>query len=98
LRLAALKIIATTGISKILAPDFLQTGTEELMATRPAQTTWLVTRQADQITPGDQVFLWRAIGNGEETNSGVVAEARVIKRNGSKRRRPGSPPFLEKFL
>jgi len=30
LRLAALKIIATTGISKILAPDFLQTGTEEL--------------------------------------------------------------------
>jgi hypothetical protein len=30
LRLAALKIIATTGITKILAPDFLQTGTEEL--------------------------------------------------------------------
>ena len=32
LRLAALKIIATTGISKILAPDFPQTGTEELKA------------------------------------------------------------------
>jgi len=32
LRLAALKIKATTGISKILAPDFLQTGTEELKA------------------------------------------------------------------
>jgi hypothetical protein len=32
LRLAALKIIVTTGISKILAPDFLQTGTEELKA------------------------------------------------------------------
>jgi hypothetical protein len=32
LRLAALKIIATTGISKILAPDFLQTGTEESKA------------------------------------------------------------------
>jgi hypothetical protein len=32
LRLAALKIIATTGISEILAPDFLQTGTEELKA------------------------------------------------------------------
>jgi hypothetical protein len=30
LRLAALKIIATPGISKILAPNFLQTGTEEL--------------------------------------------------------------------
>src|SRR5215469_2119839 len=32
LRLATLKIKATTGISKILAPDFLQTGTEELKA------------------------------------------------------------------
>jgi hypothetical protein len=32
LRLAALKIIARTSIGKILAPDFLQTGAEELKA------------------------------------------------------------------
>jgi hypothetical protein len=28
--------------------------------------------------PGDQVFVWRAIGGGEREISGVIAEARVL--------------------
>jgi hypothetical protein len=48
------------------------------LATRPPQTTWLVTRYADQIAPGDQVYIWRARGGGAEADSGVVAEAEVL--------------------
>lgn len=50
------------------------------LATRPALTTWIVSRYKREIEPGDQVFLWRAIGGGAEADSGIVAEAEVLAR------------------
>lgn len=40
---------------------------------------WLVTRYADDIAIGDEVFLWRSAGK-ESEKSGVVGYARVISR------------------
>ena len=38
---------------------------------------WLVTRYANEITVGDEVFLWRSAGK-EPEKSGVVGYTRVI--------------------
>jgi hypothetical protein len=40
---------------------------------------WLVTRYADEITAGDEVFLWRSAGKQSE-KSGVVGYARVLSQ------------------
>lgn len=53
---------------------------DEFLATRPAETNWSVRRYGKQIAPGDQVFIWRAIGNGSPTDSGIVAETEVVSR------------------
>jgi len=39
--------------------------------------TWYIGQHATEIRPGDQVFIWRAIGSGKRELSGVVAEATV---------------------
>ncbi len=49
------------------------------LTTRPVELTWLVTRYADLISPGDQVFLWRAKGVGSAADSGVIAECIVLE-------------------
>jgi predicted HNH restriction endonuclease len=46
------------------------------LATWPAEVHWSVTRYANEIQSGDQVFLWR--NKGKSGVAGVIAEARVI--------------------
>lgn len=48
------------------------------LATRPAEFLWSARQHAADILPGDDVFVWRAIGGNERDQSGVIAEARVI--------------------
>jgi hypothetical protein len=48
------------------------------LASQPAETNWLVRQHPKQIAPGDQVFIWRAIGSGSRQVSGIVAEAEVL--------------------
>jgi hypothetical protein len=45
--------------------------------TQPTEFTWLVSRYADRIAVGDQVFIWRAAGGDGSDASGVIAEAVV---------------------
>ena len=49
------------------------------LATRPATTTFLVTRYRQEIAIGDQVFIWRSIGGGNRDAAGIVAEGEVIE-------------------
>ena len=49
------------------------------LATRPATTTFLVTRYRQEIAVGDQVFIWRSIGGGNRDSAGIVAEGEVIE-------------------
>ena len=48
------------------------------LATNPTEFVWLARQHAADILPGNRVFVWRAIGGGDPTKSGVIAEARVI--------------------
>jgi hypothetical protein len=45
------------------------------LSTRPDTMLWSVKQSADAMKPGDQVFIWRAIGGGDEKLSGILAEA-----------------------
>lgn len=45
------------------------------LATEPQSMSWLAKQRASDMRVGDQVFLWRAIGNGKADLSGIVAEA-----------------------
>jgi hypothetical protein len=46
--------------------------------TKPGTCLWSVTRSADQMRLGDQVFIWRAIAGDDPKKSGVVAQAEII--------------------
>jgi hypothetical protein len=59
---------------------------DAFLRTQPVETNWLLRQHGDEIAPGDQVFIWRAIGKGSEAASGIVAEAEVL----ADPRRPGS--------
>lgn len=63
------------------------------LATDPASIRWLVRQRADQMRVGDRVFLWRAIGSGEERLSGVVAEAEIIATPAKQNDSPAALPF-----
>ena len=63
------------------------------LATRPTEFLWLARQRAAAILPGDQVFLWRAIGGMEREKSGVIAEARVIAGAMSMLEDPAALPF-----
>ena len=39
-------------------------------ATRPEEFLWLARQYAAEIAPGDQVFIWRAIGGEEREKAG----------------------------
>lgn len=51
---------------------------DRFLATAPQTMLWLAKQRAAEMRVGDQVFLWRAIGNGAADLSGIVAEATVI--------------------
>jgi hypothetical protein len=44
------------------------------LAFAPDRITWLVNQYRNAVQPGDQVFLWRARGNGSAGPAGIVAE------------------------
>lgn len=44
----------------------------------PREGLWRAKQYTSEIEVGDTVFLWRAIGQGERTLAGIVAEAEVI--------------------
>ena len=52
---------------------------EGFLKTSPATFLWVVRRSADQMAPGDTVFIWRAIGSGEKSRSGAVAETEIVE-------------------
>jgi hypothetical protein len=47
------------------------------LASGPVESEWLVSRYADQIAPGDDVYLWRSMGDGKGA-AGVFAKAKVV--------------------
>ena len=49
------------------------------LATLPRDFLWLANQQARRMSPGDKVFIWQAIGNGDRARSGIVAEAEIIE-------------------
>lgn len=38
---------------------------------------WLVSRYYEEIKPGDRVYIWRSIGNGDQS-SGIVASGKIL--------------------
>jgi len=63
------------------------------LATQPTRTAWIVSRYRNEIGPGDQVFLWRAIGGGNEVDSGIVAEGEVLTRPALIKEHPSEHQF-----
>ena len=47
------------------------------LGTSPTQLPWLVTRYAQRIAVGDQVFIWRTQGSAQK-DAGIIAEATVV--------------------
>lgn len=45
--------------------------------TKPITVAFLVTHYAERMAAGDKVYIWRAVGGGDETTSGVIAEAEM---------------------
>lgn len=43
-----------------------------------SELSWTVNQRAEQMALGDQVFIWRAVGSGDASLSGVIAECEVI--------------------
>jgi len=66
---------------------------DKFLAINPAKTSWLVTRNADRMQIGDQVFLWRAVGKGDKLDSGVFAEAEIISDVTARPDDPEAAPF-----
>ena len=62
-------------------------------AARPATTTFLVTRYRQEIAVGDQVFIWRSIGGGNQDAAGIIAEGEVIEPIGQRGDEPAARPF-----
>ncbi|MCU1251426.1 MAG: hypothetical protein JWQ49_4455 [Edaphobacter sp.] len=48
---------------------------DSYLSTRPSTALWSLTRLKNEIKVGDQVFIWRAIGDDDADKSGVVARA-----------------------
>src|SRR5579872_5243798 len=66
---------------------------DRFLATRPATSTFLVTRYRQEIGVGDQVFIWRSIGGGNQDAAGIVAEGEVIEPVALRPDEVGSRPF-----
>lgn len=66
---------------------------DQFLSTRPTATNWLVSQYSKRIEPGDQVFIWRAIGEGPPEASGIVAEAEVLTKTAPMPDNPAERPF-----
>jgi hypothetical protein len=66
---------------------------DAFLATTPATTTFLVTRYREEIALGDQVFIWRSIGGGNQDAAGIVAEGEVIEAPTLRPDEPAARPF-----
>src|SRR4051794_13507964 len=64
-----------------------------LLATKPITTSFLVTRYRHEIAVGDQVFIWRSIGGGNQDAAGIVAEGEVIEEPSLRPDEPTARPF-----
>lgn len=63
------------------------------LATRPDVISWLVTRYRAEIAPGDHVYLWRAVGNGNSDAAGIIAAATVAAETTHRHDTPDAEPF-----
>ena len=63
------------------------------LATQPTEFLWLARQHAADILPGDRVFIWRAIGGGDLTKSGVIAEGQVVASATQRPEDPASVSF-----
>jgi hypothetical protein len=61
---------------------------DSYLATEPNRFLWLVARYANDMEPGDRVFLYRT-----GTTAGVIAEARIIGAPARQVDAPGAVPF-----
>lgn len=61
--------------------------------TKPEEFLWLARQRAGEIRVGDQVFIWRAVGGGDENKSGIIGEAQVIAGAAVISEDPNSLPF-----
>lgn len=66
---------------------------DAFLGTNPVEMTWLVTRYAAKIAPGDQVFIWRSVGGGDRDESGIIAEGVVLGAPAPREDDPASRPF-----
>lgn len=66
---------------------------DSYLATDPANIRWLVRQRAGEMQIGDRVFLWRAIGSGEEKLGGVLAEAEITAAPAQQLDLPAALPF-----
>lgn len=51
---------------------------DEFLASAPDQCLWRVSKYAREIGRGHRVFLWRALGKGARSDSGIFGRAEVI--------------------
>jgi hypothetical protein len=66
---------------------------DAFLATRPVTTTFLVTRYREEVAVGDQVFIWRSIGGGNQDAAGIVAQGEVIDPPTLRPDEPAARPF-----
>jgi hypothetical protein len=62
------------------------------LASRPSQFVWLVTRYAQEIRPGERVFIYRTGGEGR-TGAGIIAEAEIVAAPEPRPEDPEARPF-----
>jgi EVE domain len=53
---------------------------DRFLAAPPHECKWLVSRYESEIEVSDRVFIWRAIGNGDRSLAGIIAEAEITER------------------
>ena len=56
---------------------------EGYLAASSGLVTWTVARYANQISPGDSVYIWQSKGNGS-AQAGILAEGTILKLPDSK--------------
>jgi hypothetical protein len=62
-------------------------------STKPATTTFLVNRYRQEVEVGDQVFVWRSVGSGDQGAAGIIAEGEVIDPVSERLDQPNERPF-----
>ena len=68
---------------------------DSYMAASTGLITWSVARYADQISPGDAVYIWRSQGY-DRTQAGVVAEGTIVEQPRVQKDDPISSDFWKR--